>query len=115
MSPPAILDPGALACCHGAVRYASVEGALRATVWLDLPAYRVADAASQALLWVVERAGFDPDEGSDPPPATYHRAKALLYLGVLALRATRAAMSVIAAGYEGESMTYKRTLMEVHS
>jgi hypothetical protein len=31
--------------------------------------------------------------------------KALLYLGVQAVRTTRAAMAVIANGYEAESMT----------
>lgn len=88
---------------------------MRSTVWLELPAYHVANAATEALLWVIQRSGFEGyDEDSDPP-ASYWRAKALLYLGVLAVRITRAAMTVIASGYEQEAMTYKRALMEVHS
>jgi hypothetical protein len=71
------------------MRYARSEGALRATVWQELPAYFATDAASEALLWVIERAGFEAHEGEGDPPASYWRAKALLYLGVLAVRATR--------------------------
>jgi hypothetical protein len=97
------------------VRYARIEGALRASVWHELPAYHVAEAATEALLWVLDRAGFEPHQGEEGPPASYWRQKALLYLGVLAVRTTRAAMAVLAAGYEAESMTYKRALMEVHS
>lgn len=92
-----------------------MEGAMRAKVWHELPAYQAADAATEALLWVLERAGFEPPEDDDAPPASYWRAKALLYLGVLAVRATRAGMAVLSAGYEHESMTHKRTLTEVHS
>jgi hypothetical protein len=94
--------------------YLRVEGALRASVWIDLPAYQVANAASEALLWVINRAGVEPFEG-EKPPASYWRAKALLYLGVIGVRTTRAAMAVIASGYEAETMGFKRTLMEVQS
>jgi hypothetical protein len=97
------------------VRYARIEGALRATVWHELPGYLAADGATEALLWVLERAGFEAHDGDGQPPASYWRAKALMYLGVLGVRATRAAMAVLSVGYEAESMTYKRTLMEVHS
>jgi hypothetical protein len=97
------------------VRYTPTEGAMRATVWSQLPAYALADAATEALLWVIERAGFEAHDEEGEPPASFWRAKALLYLGVLAVRTTRAAMAVLANGYEAEAMTYKRTLMEVHS
>ena len=73
---------------------------MRSTVWLELPAYHVANAATEALLWVIQRAGFDGHDEEGDPPASYWRAKALLYLGVLAVRITRAAMAVIASGYE---------------
>jgi hypothetical protein len=95
--------------------YTRAEGALRAAVWRELPAYPVADAVTEALLWVLNRAGYESPEDPENPPASYWRAKALLYLGVLGVRTTRAAMAVLAAGYEAESMTYKRTLTEVHS
>jgi hypothetical protein len=97
------------------MRYVKAEAAMRSTVWLELPAYNIANAATEALLWVIQRSGFDGHDGDDDPPASYWRAKALLYLGVLAVRITRAAMAVIASGYEQEAMTYKRALMEVHS
>jgi hypothetical protein len=97
------------------MNYLALEGAMRSTVWVDLPAYRVVNGASEALLWVVSRASVPPHEGDGEPPAAYWRSKALLYLGLLGVRTTRAAMAVVAAGYEAESMTYKRALMEVHS
>jgi hypothetical protein len=91
------------------------EAAMRFTVWLALPAYHVANAAAEALLWVIEHSRVERHHEDDDPPASYWRAKALLYLGVLSLRVTRAAMAVIADGYEQEAMTYKRALMEAHS
>jgi hypothetical protein len=94
--------------------YLRAEGAMRSGVWAELPSYHVANVASESLLRVVEQAGFDPYEG-DKPPASYWRAKALLYLGVITVRATRAAMAVIACGYEPESMGHKRTVTEAHS
>lgn len=97
------------------MRYTPTEGALRATVWAELPAYRVADAASELLLWVIERAAVAPHEGEENPPPSYWRSKACLYLGLIAVRTTRAAMAVLSVGYEAESMSYKRTLWEVHA
>src|SRR4051812_10939684 len=89
---------------------------MRASAWLELPAYAVANWSTEMLLSILNQAGFDAHKGDEEdPPAAYWRAKALLYLGVLAVRSTRAAMAVIANGYEAESMTYKRTLTEVHS
>lgn len=97
------------------MRYLRAEGALRGTVWQELPAYVMAEVASEALVSVLDEAGFEAHEGDGDPPAAYWRAKALLYLGVLAVRQTRAAMAVVANGYEAEVMGFKRTLMEVHS
>jgi hypothetical protein len=88
---------------------------MRSTVWVELPAYHIANAATEALYWVIQRSRVESQDEEGDPPASYWRAKALLYLGVLAVRITRAAMAVIASGYEQESMTYKRSLMEVHS
>jgi hypothetical protein len=97
------------------MRYLQAEGALRATAWKQLPAYVLADMASEALVSVLDQAGFGRHVGEGEPPASYWRARALLYLGVLAVRQTRAAMAVVAHGYESEVMGYKRTLMEAHS
>lgn len=96
-------------------RYLRPEGALREAAWRELPAYALTNEATEALAWTLERAGFEAPEDQASPPASYWRAKALLYLGVLAVRTTRAAMAVVASGYEGEAMTYKRGLMEIHS
>jgi len=53
---------------------------MRAAVWAELPAYAVANTASEALLWVIEHASLKPEEGAeDEAPASYWRAKALLY------------------------------------
>jgi hypothetical protein len=98
-----------------AMRYARAEGAMRASVWHQLPSYRLADMATETLLSVLDQAGFESHESEAEPPPLYWRARALLYLGVLAVRATRAGMVVIASGYEAEAMNHKRTLMEVHS
>jgi hypothetical protein len=94
--------------------YRDEEAALAASTEDELPAYAVTDAASETLRWVIQRTPIMPDERENPPPS-YWRAKALMYLGVLAVRTTRAALTVLRAGYEAEAMTYKRTLMEVHS
>jgi hypothetical protein len=94
--------------------YLRAEGSMRASAWADLPAYQITNAASEALLWVIGQAGVEPHEGEKPPPS-YWRAKALLYLGVIAVRTTRAAMAVIANGYEAETLGFKRTLTEAHS
>ncbi len=42
---------------------------------------------SEMLLWVLNRAGFEPSEDQEHPPADYWRSKALLYLGAHTLRA----------------------------
>jgi hypothetical protein len=87
---------------------------MRSGVWAELPAYHVANAATEALLWTINNSSLEAST-DEKPPASYWRAKALLYLGVIAVRATRAAMAVIACGYEAETMGFKRTLTEVHS
>jgi hypothetical protein len=97
------------------MRYLRSEAAYRATVWLELPAYGVANAASELLLWVLGQTGIPPLEEGAKPSASFWRAKALMYLGVIGVRTTRSAMAVIACGYEAETMGFKRTLMEVHS
>jgi Transposase IS116/IS110/IS902 family len=89
-------------------RYAQAEGAMRASVWPQLSAYLTADMATEALLSVLDQAGFEAHESEAEPPASYWRARALLYLGVLAVRTTRAGMVVIASGYEAEAMNHKR-------
>jgi hypothetical protein len=72
------------------------------------------DGATEALEYALARGGFDATD-EDPPPASYWRAKALLYIAVIALRALRAAAWLIRVGYEPEALTFKRTLSEALS
>jgi hypothetical protein len=78
-------------------------------------AYHVAEGATQTLLGVLDGATLAPHEGERDPPAGYWRARAMLYLGTLALRTTRAAMVVVASGYEDQAIGLQRTLLEIHS
>ena len=94
--------------------FEAAEGRLRESASSDLPALHVLDVASDRLGWVLTRAGSEAVT-EDPPPGSYERAKALLYVGLLAVRIARAAMAVMVNGYEPETLTYKRTLLELHS
>jgi hypothetical protein len=90
------------------------EDALRQTAETDLEGLAVADMATRVLALALQHAGF-PAAPSDPPPPAYWRAKALLYIGTLALRTTRAAIAVVALGYGPEAMAYKRIVLELHT
>jgi hypothetical protein len=57
------------------VRYVQSEAAMRSTVWLELPAYHVANAAAEALLWVIEHSRVERHDEDDDPPASYWRAR----------------------------------------
>ncbi len=90
------------------------EEKLASTADADLPTIGVLRLASDRLGWVLQHAGFEAtDKG--PPPASYVRAKALMYMGVLAVRAARAGIAVLRVGYETEVIPYKRMLLELHS
>lgn len=95
--------------------YSDKEESLRGTVSAQLSAYAVADAATEALRAVLAGCRLDSHAGDGEPPAEWWRRKALLYIGVLAVRAARTAMSDIASGYEPEALPQKRRLMELHS
>lgn len=94
--------------------FGAAEKSLGASANEELPTLYVLDVASDRLGWVLTQAGFEATT-DDPPPASYQRAKALLYMGVLAVRTARAAMAVMERGYEPETLTYKRMLFELHS
>jgi hypothetical protein len=102
-------------CDPGGVRYSERERELRETVSDDLSAYRVADAAAEALRAVLARCRLETHSGDGEPPAEWWRKKARLYIAVLAVRASRTAMSDIACGYEPEALVQKRRLLELHS
>ncbi len=80
---------------------------------MELPAYRIADAATDALTWALEHAEIPAGEG-DPPPL-YFRQRALLYLAVMTLRETRAVLALLGSGYEAEAVTHMRTIIEASS
>lgn len=90
------------------------EEKLASTADTDLPTIDVLRLATDRLGWVLKHAGFEVTD-KDPPPASYVRAKALMYTGVLAIRAARAGIAVLRVGYEAEVLPYKRMLMELHS
>jgi hypothetical protein len=73
------------------VQHLRIEGAFRGSAWAELPAYRVADGATDALLWILNRVRIDGGEG-DPPPE-YLRRRALAYLAVTTLREARAILT----------------------
>ena len=90
------------------------EERLRARAPKELPALAVADTATRLLAYVLQHAGFDAPH-ADPPPASYWRAKALLYIGALAFRVARTSLTLVAMGYTPEALGFKRTLIELHS
>jgi hypothetical protein len=87
-----------------------IEGALRSAVWAELPAYRLADGATDALVWTLDQVRVEGDR--EAPTPDFQRKRALLYLGVIALRETRAILALTACGYEAETTPHTRTLME---
>lgn len=90
------------------------EEKLVSTADTDLPTISVLRLASDRLGWVLQHAGFEGTD-KDPPLASYVRAKALMYMGGLAVRAARAGIAVLRVGYEAEVLPYKRMLLELHS
>lgn len=79
-------------------------------MWAELPAYRIADGATDALLWVLNQVSVEAGEGRSPPD--YHRKRALTYLAVMTLREARAILALAACGWEAETTPHARTLVE---
>jgi hypothetical protein len=92
------------------VQHLRIEGAFRGSVWAELPAYRVADGATDALLWVLNHARVEGGEGEPPPD--YFRKRALAYLAVMTLREARAILALTACGWEAETTPHARTVIE---
>jgi len=92
------------------MQHLRIEGAFRGSVWAELPAYRIADGATDALLWTLNRARVEGGEGDAPPE--YLRRRALAYLAVMTLREARAILTLTACGYEAETTPHARTLVE---
>ncbi len=90
------------------------EETLLSTADADLPTIGVLRLATDRLGWVLQHAGFDATDEA-PPPASYVRAKALRYMGTLAVQAARPAIAVMRVGYEAEALSYKRMLLELHA
>ena len=98
---------------YSMTRYSDRETSLRSTI-SALSAYAVADAATEALRYVLADCRLDSYQGDGEPPAGWWRKKAMLYIAVMAVRASRTAMAVIASGYEPEALPHQRRLMELH-
>jgi hypothetical protein len=92
-------------------RFAQEEERLQAYADAELETLPLVDGATNVLVWVLEQAGFEGSD-DDPPLASYWRARALLYIGALAIRALRCAAILISSGYEPEALVFKRTLSE---
>jgi hypothetical protein len=95
------------------MRHLRSEGALRASAWAELPAYRIADAATDVLLVALNHTKIEAGEGEPPP--TYWQHRALMYLGVMTLREARAVLALLDSGYEAESTPHLRTITEAAS
>lgn len=89
------------------------EASLRATARQDLPALAIARSATEALAVALDGAAVPP--AGEPPPPAYYAASALLMLSTMGLRTARAALIVIASGYEPEAHGLKRRLSEIHA
>ena len=89
------------------------EAWLRATAPDELPALAIARSATEALALALDGAAVPAAE--DPAPPAYYARSALLLLCTLGLRTARAALVVIASGYEPEAHGLKRRLSEIHA
>jgi hypothetical protein len=97
-----------------AAQFDAAEARLRASADSDLPVLAVVRQATDALSWALCQSDL-PATNEEPVPASHLVATALLFLGVMAHRATRAAMALVAVGYEPETLGLKRLLTEAHS
>ena len=95
--------------------YEAAETRLRESAETDLPVLAVLREATDALIWSLFQSEMPPHEDSRPVPPEHYVGTALLFLGVMGLRAARATTAVIAAGYESEAFGLKRLLTEIHS
>lgn len=97
---------------HG-YSFDGAEAWLRATAPSQLEAIAIAKSATEAL--AVSLQGASIPEAPDPAPPSYYAKSALLLLCTLGLRTARAAILVIASGYEPEAHGLKRRLTEIHT
>jgi hypothetical protein len=97
-----------------AAHFDAAEARLRANVEADLPVLVVVRQATEVLSWALCQSDL-PQTDEDPVPASHLVATAMLFLGVMAHRATRAAIALAAIGYEPETLGLKRLLTEAHS
>lgn len=91
------------------------EERLRDTADEELAALGVVRQATEALSWALAQSDMPPAPEGEPLPAAHAVGTALLFLGVMAHRAVRAAMALIAVGYEPEALGLKRLLTEIHA
>jgi hypothetical protein len=97
----------------GTYSFDGAEAWLSATARDELPAMIVARNSSEALAAAMN--GASVPAAKDPAPPSYYASVALLQLAAIGLRTARAAMLVVAAGYEPETHALKRRLSESHA
>lgn len=93
--------------------YAAEESRLRAAAGDDLGAYPLAARATGMLGEIVARTTVAT--APEPAPPNWYRRAAIFNLCVVALRAARSCMTLVASGYEPEALGPKRTLMEAYA
>lgn len=96
------------------MRYVRAEAANTASAWEDLPPFHLANVATEVLAVMIGECPVPGADEDDAPPGYWHK-KAVFFLAVIGLRAARAAMVLVAAGYGPEALGQMRTVMEVHN
>jgi hypothetical protein len=79
----------------------------------ELPCLALADDVSQLLADLAQDISIAPSDGE--PGASQLQKHALWIMAIIALRALRAAMQVLAAGYEDQAVGYQRLIDELHN
>lgn len=97
----------------GTYSFDGAEAWLRATVSEELGAWQIAHDASEALSIALHGTTILPE--AEPQRPSYFVRSALLLLATMGLRTARAALIVIASGYEPEAHGLKRRLSEIHA
>lgn len=90
------------------------ERELRESAPTDLPALALAEDATQVLIDAIGKVSIDPSTDREPSGDEL-RLQALWFMAIIGARALRAAMAVIAVGYEDQAVGFQRLLDELHN
>ncbi|HST33499.1 MAG TPA: hypothetical protein VLJ80_08270 [Solirubrobacteraceae bacterium] len=89
----------------GAEQLDRAEERLRVAADEDLAMLGVVRQATDVLSWALAQSDMPPAPQRESVPTDYAVGTALLFLGVIAHRATRATMALLAVGYEPEALS----------